>query len=110
MFAILALLPTAFSVSFEYSARGIASGRPWLMSVFPMVLLLAARFYPPASRRSNVLAWLVVAVGAVAGGLFCADMAGLLGFLGVTAVMTFLVPFAVMVMYTLFGVAIGKAR
>jgi hypothetical protein len=111
IFLILSLLPTAFAVAFEYSARGISSGRPWLMALFPLVMLVGSRFGLPAARlRSGIPLLLLCVVIVSAGALFCQDMAGLLGFLGVHNVIRFIAPVAIALMYVAFGVAMGGVR
>ena len=109
-FAIIAMLPTAFSVAFEYSARGVSSAAPWLMALFPFVLLVAARFLPPAWTRSRLAAWGLVAVAVAAGAVFCWHLSGLLSFLGVAGVMRFVAPVVIAVMYGAFGALMGHIR
>jgi hypothetical protein len=109
VFAILALLPTAFEVAYQYSATGITSGRPWLVSLFPFVLLVAMRFVPTVWHWSIVARGMLVAVGAVASGLFAVHLYGFLGFLGVSSAARYGVPLAISMMYSLFGLAVGHA-
>lgn len=110
VFAIVALLPAAFSVAFEHSARGSASVQPWLMALFPLVLLVAARFIPPAWGRSRAGAWALVGVAVVAAGVFSWHLAGLLGHLGVTGAVRWVAPVVIAAMYGVFGAVMGWIR
>lgn len=110
VFAIVALLPAAFSVAFEHSARGVTSVQPWLTALFPLVLLVAARFVPPAWSRSRAGAWALVGIAVVAGGGFCWHLSGLLGHLGVTGPARFGAPIVIAAMYGAFGAVMGRIR
>ena len=110
VFLILAMLPAAFSVAFEYSARGISSAAPWVTVLFPFVLLVAARFIPSVWVGFRPAAWGLVAVAVAAGAGFCWHLSGLFGFLGVTGAVQWAAPVVIVVMYGLFGVLMGHLR
>jgi len=110
VFIMVALLPTAFSVAYEYSATGITSGRPWLVSLPPLVLLIAARFIPTAWSRSIVGTWLLTGLATVAGAGFVWHLSGLLGFLGVVGPVRIAVPVGIAVLYGGFGALMGFIR
>jgi hypothetical protein len=110
VFLIFALLPTAFSVAFEHTPRGIASVQPWLMVVFPVVLLIAARFIPPMWDRSPVVAMSLVMVAAGAAIGFCWRTFDLLGFIGLTGTVQWMASAVVASAYFLFGLVMGHLR
>jgi hypothetical protein len=111
VFVVLALLPSVFSFAFGLAVQGSASDRTWLMAVFAFVLLVAARFIPAAAHRSGLFgAGLVAGVAVLAGVIFCRDMAGLLGLLGVHTTSQQIAPIGLALMYGGFAAFMGALR
>jgi hypothetical protein len=110
VFAILALLPTAFSVAYEFNASGPTQGRTWLTALPPFALLVATRFIPSVWRRSRAGRWALITVAIVASAAFMWHMTGLFGFLAAIAWMHYLAPVAFVVLYAGFGLIIGRAH
>jgi hypothetical protein len=81
------------------------------MALFPLVVLVGSRFGLWAARlRSGIPLLLLCVVIVTAGSLFCWDMAGLLGFLGLHNAMRFVAPVLIALAYVAFGVAMGAVR
>lgn len=110
VFAIVAMLPTAFSVAYEYSARGVMSVQSWLTALFPLVLLLVVRFIPTMWRRSRAGVWALLGVAVATGGLFVWHLSGLLGYLGVTGPVRVVAPAVIAALYGGFGALMGWIR
>ena len=110
VFAILALLPTAFSVAFEFDATGLTSGRTWLVALLPMLLLVACRFIPTVWHRSRIGRWNLLTVATIAGLGFMWHLIGLFGFLAANPSVGYLAPVALAGMYAGFGLFIGRAH
>src|SRR5262245_56338616 len=109
-FVVLALVPSLFCVAFALGVGvgGVASGRAWLTALYPMVLLVVARFIPSAWRRSRLMGWVLIAGAAAAGVLLWWHMGELLGVLGLTSVMRLVVPAVLVVMYATFAIVVGS--